>query len=440
MAIGKSRRVRFERFGVCERGGNPEKEKGLLAVESENCLVGESLKGSVGASILRRADGSSYGINATTLPADYYFSHCVNGEDKIGFVTKQGLLFLDDGEKPLSRCEFGGRVGYAKAYDSEHKEKLAFGGENGVWLYDETNGAVKTNAESASRIICYYKERVFCVKKPFTLLYSAPTNPSDFSESIDGGGRLEMPSARGEIVALLPLKEKLYIFFEYGICALEGAGSAKEFRVQEMAYHGSRIFGDSVGACFEKAFFLTETGLCVFDGKVVKNACENLAIKPKITDQVCAQAQADGNYYLRYVNEKGVETGLVVDGMTEKGNRCFAMQGLSVCKGEAVCYANGGLCKIQKGERAPAPFTSYFTAKNITFASAGVKTLNSLRVFGFGNAYVDVCAGRRTRRAKIAMESGVAQAYIGVRGKEFSIKIELEKGAEITALEAEVVQ
>ena len=123
MALGKSRCVRFEQFGVCESGGNPKKQKGLLASESENCVTGNSLKRGVGVRLKYRADGSSYGIDNTTPKADYYFSLCVNSEEKIGFVTKTGLLFLDDGKKPLSRFGFSAQTGGAIVYDENHAEK-----------------------------------------------------------------------------------------------------------------------------------------------------------------------------------------------------------------------------------------------------------------------------------------------------------------------------
>ena len=440
MALGKSRRVRFARFGVCASGAKPEKQNGLWAVESENCEVGESLKRGVGVRLLYREDGSSYGINNTVQKGDYYFSLRTDGEEKIGFVTENGLLFLDNGTKPLSRHDFGLRTGGTVVYDTNDQEKMAFANENGVWIYDENSGAVKTALTSASRVLCFFKERLFCVQKPVTLAYSAPVAPSDFESSIDGGGKIALPSTRGEIVALVPMQEKLYVFHEYGICVLQGAGSGKEFSIREIPYHGARIFGDSVGACFEKAYFLTETGLYVLADDVASPACENLAIKPKTDGQVCAHAQSNGKYYLRYLDETGVATGLVVDNRSGNGYKCFAMTGLSSCKGESVCFSNGGFCRVENGGELPVGVKAYFTAKNLDFSSAGVKTLKSLRVFGVGNARVQACAGGRTRTVALVLTTGSTEAYIGVRGKEFSLKIELDKGAEITAIEAEVVE
>ena len=440
MALGKSRCVRFEQFGVCENGGNPEKQKGLLAFESENCVTGNALKRGVGVRLKYRADGSSYGIDNTTQKADYYFSLCVNGEEKIGFVTKTGLLFLDDGKKPLSRHDFATRTGGVLVYDEHHAEKMAFASDNGVWVYDMDGGAVKTDVENASKVLCFFKERLFCVEKPVTLVYSEPAQPNEFASSIDGAGKLVLPTSRGEIVALAPVKEKLYIFYEYGISALHSFGSGKDFRVEEIPYHGARIYGESVGACFDKIYFLTQTGLCVLDGDGVSSVCENLAITPKTSDQVCAHAQANGQYYLRYTDEKNGLCGVVVDCESGAGYRAFAMDGLSLCKGESVCFANAGFCKIENGADLPVSATAYFTANNIDFDSAGVKTLKYLRVYGAGKVRVQVRAGNRTRTADLQMQDGFAQGYIGVRGKAFELKIELVKGAEITAIEAEVVE
>lgn len=439
MKLGKTKRVRYDAFGVVEKGGSLAGQKGLLASESENCQTGECLKTGVGVSRFLRADGSGYGITNTTPTADYYF-FLPNGESgKYGFVTKKGLVFLDDGTKPLSRYDFTVRTGAAVVFDSENNAKMAFANENGVFLYDEQSGMVQVTQTPVSTAVCFHKERLFCVEEPFTLLYSAPTEPNNFESTVDGGGRIALPTEKGKIVALCALKEYLYVFYEYGISRVQGAGSAKDFCVELLPYSGGRIFGDSVGACENKIFFLTESGLFAFDGKQAVRVCENLALDVKTDDQVCVHAVADGKYYLRYQGSDDTEKGLILDGATGRGYRSFAMTGISACRGETLCYANAGLCRVRENDALPSGKKAYFTASNLSFGIAGVKTLKSLRFFGHGSVRVFVSAGGRTRESLVDMPSGLADAFIGVRGQAFTLTVQLYKGTQITAIEAEVV-
>ncbi len=440
MKLGKTKRVRYDAFGVVEQGGCSVGQKGLVASESENCQTGESLKTGVGVSTFLRADGSGYGVTNTTPTADYYF-FLPNGESgKYGFVTKKGLVFLDNGTKPLTRHDFTVRTGRAVGFDGENGAKMAFACEKGVFLYDEQSGMVQIKDTAVSTAVCFHNERLFCVEKPFTLVYSAPIELGSFESTVDGGGQIALPSERGEIVALCALKEYLYVFFEYGISRLQGAGSGKDFCVERLPYSGGRIFGDSVGTCSDKIFFLTENGLFAFDGASVERVCANLALNAKTSDQVCAHATANGKYYLRYQASDSTEKGLVLDGATGRGYRSFAMTGISACKGEALCYANAGLCRVREGDALPLGKKAYFTVSNLSFGISGVKTLKALRFYGHGSARVYVSAGGRTRESVVDMSTGYADAFIGVRGRAFTLQIQLYNGTEIRAIEAEVIR
>lgn len=439
MKLGKTKRVRYDAFSVVEKGGSAVGQKGLLASESENCQTGESLKTGVGVSMFLRADGSGYGITNTTPTADYYFFLPSGENGKYGFVTKKGLVFLDNGTKPLSRYDFTVCTGRALAFDSENGAKMAFANENGVFLYDEQSGMVQIKDTAVSTAVCFYKERLFCVEEPFTLIYSAPTQPNDFESTVDGGGRIALPTEKGKIVALCALKEYLYVFYEYGISRLQGAGSGKDFCVELLPYSGGRIFGDSVGACDNKIFFLTENGLFAFDGTNIERVCANLALNVKTDDQVCGHATADGKYYLRYQASDNTEKGLTLDGAIGRGYRSFPMTGISACKGEALCYANAGLCRVHEAGALPSGKKAYFTANNLSFGVSGVKTLKTLRFFGHGSARVFVSAGGRTRESYVDMSAASADVFIGVRGKAFTLTIQLYNGTEIRAIEAEVI-
>lgn len=447
-ALGKVKRVRYDKFGVRERGAESAAVDGLIAVESVNCALGESLKAGVGVRKLVRADGSDLGVDGAMPEADYYFLLPTAQEDgteveKLGFVTYKGAVYLDDGELPVSRHYFGARTGGALVFDAENAAKMAFSSSAGVHVYSETAGMTETGVGSAGRAVCFYKERLFCVLPPFTLAYSAPLDATDFAESIDDGGRIALPTEQGEIVALKAFGGYLYAFYEYGISRIEIVGSAREFVVSPLEYGGGRIFGDSVGVCSvggDKAFFLAGDGLYAFDGRKARRVCRELVLNPARNEQVCGHAESDGRYFVRFLDADGVARGVALEAEREVGYRCFAVKGLSACLGKALCYSGGDVCEIAEGEPLPVGEKYSFQAENLDFGVAGVKTLKTLRLCGRGSATLYVSAGGRTRRAAAKFSSGESVVYIGVRGGKFSLRIELKAGAEITALEAEVIK
>lgn len=442
---GKTRRARYERFAVREAGAAATDLDGtLVACESANCALGDRLAAGMGLTAMKRANGEGYGIDHTFPEADAYFTLPTLTEDgyeeKLGYLSLAGGVFLDDGKAPLSRYAFNARAGHALVYDENEAPKMAFAGEKGVYVYSEATGMVATEIEKAGTAVCFFGERLFCAVPPFTVAYSAPLAAADFAESIAGGGRIALPDRGGEIVALTAFGGYVYAFFERGICRLQAAGDAREFSVSVVEYGGGRIFGDSVGVCSvggEKAFFLAGDGLYVFDGRKAERICENLAIKPVLADQVCGHAEVDGKYFLRYTDSLFGQSGLIVDAASLTGYRSFAAKGLSVCFGKAVCYAENGFRAFDEVGSLPATAKYSFLAEGLRFGVAGMKTLKRLRFFGTGGATVYVCGGGRTRKTVVSFD-GEASAYIGVRGEAFSIRMELKRGTRIDAIEAEV--
>ncbi len=441
----KSRRksIVFERFAVNEAGSEAGRsvESGvLIADESENCdLSGGTLKRGWGVQTYAIPNGSALADSRSLPKADAYFhiaKRLSDGsyEDKPAFITDTGVLYVYGEQDFAVEHVFTGRVRCASLMDGEQNVQTVFLTENGLFLYDEAEGVVPLREGKTGISACVCKSRLFCVAKPFTLLYSAPLNGSNFASSIDDGGEICLPSDWGEIVALATMKDSVYVFYERGIARVETAGSAREFSVTKIGYGGGRIFGDSVGVCAvggEKAFFLTTDGLYSFDGARAKKICRNLQLSPLEVGQVCNHAEKDGKYFVCFTDKKGEKRGVIVDAESGLGYRAFAAKGLSGSRGKVLCSAAGYIYEAVSDGVLPSGAEALFSVEKTDFGTEGVKTLHSVRITGAGEAEVSVSNGVRKKTRRISLDGGEQTVRVGLRGTHFTLALRLKNSAVI---------
>ncbi len=359
---------------------------------------------------------------------------------KLFCVSLEGKMYTYYEKNWVFTFDFKNRVKVAWALNKDGKKQYYFAGENGV---HRLNGFIgfETSIKTPTADLCYYKDRLFCAVKPHSLVYSAPLSPNDFTESIDDGGKIALPKGKGNIVALLPMKNALYLFYEYGIFVLDGAGSPRDFAVREIGYGGGRIFGDSVGGCAvggEKAFFLAENGVYVFDGNKAEKTCENLPIKPVCEGQVCVHAEFDGKYYVSYLSQNYAREAVCVDGESGLGYFTFEAFGASVDEGIAFCVADGAVKTFcLNGGSLPLGNAYTYKLSNVDFGCGERKTVKKLIVHGGGNVRVCLSGERKSKEQLFDLANGRAEAAFGLRGTVFDLTITLQEGAFVRAIEAE---
>lgn len=451
MKIGyKKKRVTISAFSMCENSkASGGYENGTLyASESRNCDYSKgSLDRGIGL-VPYYLDGNT--IDFTTIyPQTHFFFLLQNKQEdgtwtkNFGFVSQKNILYAYDMETGGFRGKFTfeGEPKGVTAFDENGDQVLVIGDENGLYIYDQTHTVTKVEGVGKVKNIGYFGGRVFCANEQFELLYSAPFEPSDFSESIDRGGRIVLPSGKGGFEAIVPMKNKLFLFFERGIFELEGAGSARDFAVREISYNGDRIFGTSVGVCStdkERVVFLTENGLHIFDGSGVKPTCQNLKIQPKPEGQVCVHAEFDGKYYLTYQVTNFIRKSIVLDVETQIGYYVFSSDHLGTCNGTVLCVAFDVLQRVaQRGAQYPDALSRFYV-KETDFGVRGRKGLKSLYLTGEGVVTVRVQGvGRRTNMT-ISLSSTPTKMRLDLIGETFALEFLLEEEGRITGMEAEI--
>lgn len=431
------------------RGGSMRsmKKGTLTALDSECCdFTDGTLKMGVGLTEYERSNGVVL-LGAAKPEADFFFRVPKSGvgddPDTLYYASIFGGLYrYDDEWKSWETVyEFGSRIKLVTAIDRAGVERFLFACDAGVYILDETGNVSATAIAKAAPAACFFQDRVFCAVEPYTLVYSAPLDPTNFTESIDDGGRVVLPSDKGKIVALLTMKNKLFVFYEYGISVLEGAGTAREFEIKSVEYNGGKVCGDSVGVCSvggQKAFFLATTGLYVFDGEKARKTCENLLIEQKREGQVCVHAEFDGQYYLSYIHRSGEKRGICVNAEREKGYKTFYVCGACVVKGVPLGNFYGRVYTFDCVHgKLLGTYRYTFSVPDFKFGAEGVKTLQRFTVFGHGEVTVRIGCGARTVEKKLLIPSGQASMRLGLRGESFDLQINIGRYTTITGVEAE---
>ncbi|MBQ8292100.1 MAG: hypothetical protein IJX88_06335 [Clostridia bacterium] len=438
---------------VCkEQRGYKAVELSVLQDESINCEVADGVV-QVGMGVSRVVvEGNNLSVGEYVPVPDSVFMFWQKTDtgaytSQLGYVSKEGVMYMYETSKGafVSRHMFGERVKPLTAMDREKTPHLLFVGTKSVYAYTAA-GVVKPTIEKADGETfagagCVCKNRVFLVVQPFTLIYSAPLAPRDFTVTADDGGRICFPSDKGKMVAVCPFGEGLALFYEYGIAKLKIEGSARNFAWTYTPYGGGKIFGDSVGVCGvggEKVFFLAEDGLYVLDKSGARKVCRELPIFPKTNGQVCNHAESNGKYYLTYKDDDGNACGVAVDAERESGYRTFAPTGLSLCEGKAFCMtADKALCTIGGGALPNGVFAD-FTLIPTDFGLQGRKTVQKLCVYGEGTATLKVSDGIRVKTFTIDFANGAAEATVRLCGERFFLSGTLQGNARIKGIRAEV--
>lgn len=320
-----------------------------------------------------------------------------------------------------------------------------------IWGDDLSAATVETPAKFGA--LTRYKERIFgtaATDEPDRIWYSAPFNPRDWKQNAtvpeDGGGFLDYPSWDGDsFVALRPFGGYLLAFKQRLICLISGADPG-EFTMREGYGTDGPLSENTVVINETAAFFLTTSGIGLFDGNTIKMLSRDIisAIASRINIKAISTASAaiyDGVYFcavpldqstvpnaiIEYDTERGtfmLRTGFTV-GALLKGSGSLLLTTRSVP--DRVCKWSSGT--TYGGEPINAVWESPWTdmdAKETTKSGFRIRCLAE----GFGPIDFSIQTERKTKTKTIpiptpeTVKKKPVQKNISNRGRQFRFKIE----------------
>lgn len=227
-------------------------EDGGFAYSLES--AGGKLRGGVGADALE----------LSALPAGKTLAAVFEGGGAYALYCADGKVYacasggLSDSGVTFSRMPAAVRV-----YEGGEKTLLSDG-----QLCLELSGSGLAQKAFAFSCATFAYDRLWYCSDGLTLYYSEAGNAYNFEAGTGLGGKIELPDKKGKIVALVSLRNDIYVVREYGLQKLEAYGDEQEFSVEDVL-SCAKIYGPSAAATERTLFFLAEDGLHAYgDGKI----------------------------------------------------------------------------------------------------------------------------------------------------------------------------
>lgn len=417
------------------------KNNGAFPVELvRNCDItdGNAHVG-VGASIytLPSGKGVTYDWNLSAPKAFFYCG------DKLGLLSYENKLYFYEETTRTYRLAytFDGEMQVVETQDESGAYHLYFCGKSGVFSYDLKKGATQISDLECLPVACAFQGRIFTAAAD-ALVYSAPFSAGDMSESIDGGGRVVLPSDTGNIVDIAATSNALFVFCERGIWKLTAAGSARDFRLERVGFTGSGIVkGSACTVAFsggEKVFFFDKYGPWKLDRLGTVEICRNLNFPLRPAEQVCEHAYLNGKVVYNYRALDNSVENVVIDAETDGAYHSFTAQGLSNLKGQAVGVVNGFVYALKTESNLPVYILSEVIAPKCDFNLSGAKTLRWVRLIGEGNVTLSVFNGRQTKTFELQMQDGAVSVDVRLKGEFFRFRFVLGQHAILRGLDVEL--
>ena len=427
---------KYDSFELADR----LEKSGVFPIElANNCDLSDgNARVGVGAYEYTLSSGKSvlYDWNLSA-PKDFF-----RYGDRLGLLSKGNkLYFYEEVTRSYQLAHtFYGEMKTLKAQDDKGAYHVYFCGEEGVFSYDQVDGVEEISNVECSPVACAFQGRIFTAAAD-SIVYSAPFSTGYILESMDGGGRVVLPSDTGEVVDITATSDTVFVFCEYGIWKLTVEGSARDFRLERVGFTGSGIVKNSACAVAfsggEKVFFFDEYGPWKLDRLGVVRICPNLTFSLKKTGQVCEHAYLNGKVVYNYRALDDSVKNVVIDAETDRAYHSFTAEGLSDIKGQAIGVVDGLVQVLKTEEALPANRLSELVAPELDFNLAGVKTLRRLKIFGEGTITLSVLSGRKTKTFTLQTENGGASVDVRLKGERFRLRFVLGEHAVMRGLETE---
>lgn len=428
---------KYERFELADR----LETNGVFPVQSiSNCdLTDGNARVGIGAAIYAMPSGKGVFYD-WDLSAPKAFFFC--GERLAMLSDKNKFYFYDESTRTYGlEHTFSGEMTFVQVQDALGVYHLYFCGEAGVFSYNESNGVKKVLSLACLPVACSFQGRIFTAAAD-SIVYSAPFSTGDFSESIDGGGKVVLPSDTGEVVDMAATSNALFVFCRRGVWKLSAAGSARDFRLEKMVFTGKNILNGSACAVAysggEKVLFFDEYGLWKIQGSGVSQIPLALTFPLKKSGRVCEHAYLNGKVVYSLRGSDNFVRNLVIDLETEKAYPSFTAEGLSTLNGQAVGVVDGLVYAFKREEALPTHRISELVAQPCDFGVFGEKTLRRLRLVGEGNFTLTISNGSKTKTFTVQTKDGEASLDARLKGEFFCLRFVFGERAILRGLDVEL--
>lgn len=435
----KRKRITFDKFSTIGRASG---ESTLCAIDAMNCTTADGkLAAGVGLSVYNTAGKKEVSYLKATEPTMYYtYKDYQKGLDYVGLMNKSGeMMYIDENNWSIKIFKsFSSEMHVYNCVWRDLEEVMVAVGEAGFFSYRKT-GNLQSDLKGI-HCACECRDRFFICYDKNVVRYSEPLLFMHLNQTLDGSGRLYLPSNLGEPVAMVAYSQNVYIFYPYHIIEIKTAGAARDFKVGSLPYTGGKITKNGARVFGDKLLFLAEDGVYIFDGNTIKKGYEELNIQTKTGSDICNNAIVNGKLLLRYVNRAGADATVVLYPDGKYGYFTTPLRGLGDNQGRVFCVYKNKMYNVQENAYIPSGEFRYFHSAEQDFGRFGVKTLKALHFEGVGAVDIDVYVDgvKKTERPYVRFVDGKATLRFDLRGESFAFLFWVGTGTELWRMTAEV--
>ncbi len=394
---------------------------------------GEILRCGAGARPLPPLFGDSLAPSGETLRAAFAFAN--NSATVYALCCESGRVYAHTASGIRnSGATFHSIPACARVYDSEEAFLLSDGS---ACVKLSASGVTAQSSTLAFSAAAFYGDRLWTANKTSRIRYSAPANIRDFTAQRGRGGWIDLPDQHGKILAMFPFRNALYLFWERGAQRLEGKGDEQDFRVED-AFSCPRIYADTIVAAGDRLVWLTEEGVCSYDG-TLRMLYEAYAPLFAPLDQSQARAAADGSRYWLQANA-------YIDGQPEQVFVALRADGTGGCVNRRAVSALTGASHsvfLDDGKACvPAPGNSWEGFFRREWRSVPAEPfaqralLRELRVRARGELTLTAVSDEGTRRMRVRGTGKPERLACRLPGQTFCYQVSTDTDGEMLSLTA----
>lgn len=386
--------------------------------------------------------------DSTTSHTDKYYLFYFNDENLICYDN-----ILDNRYITLIVNNTFTEVPTATYYRHDSEDSLLLSGEGSNLMLISGGGV--SQSENNKKIVscCTHYGKLFAItrEKRGNLIYTENTNI--LSWTTEGLEDLDFGDGRGNLNKIISFDDYLFLFRDFGITKVSIYGN-DEFSISHMYFSDSYIYPNSIVQDGDYVYFLTKSGLKVFNGSSVKdvnidcmsyvNACEN---------SNCSATCFEGKYFLacrgdfgddEVIGCEGFENGyinnmlLVYDisnGHTEITRGVDIHQLLALnnpFKSKLIaCFNNEHIGKIgqltKDGQLFGESLKGLISFARTDFGKPDVKKrIRSILIKSDKNCSVFIENEDKTYEFSISGKNKIQKIRANILGKSFGVRIEAE--------------
>lgn len=190
------------------------------------------------------------------------------------FTSGKEVFFYDEGEQAIERFSTGRTIydvdavnAFAAGYTGARQvENFCFASPKRTWFVEKFATYYDIGADAA----VFFKDRL-CLLSGETFSYSTPVEEVSFTNKellpdLCGSVTIHRPGC-GKFLGVGILYDKMYFIRERGIDKYEFNNEALSQKTTPVPYDKGRIVPKTIACSASGIWFLTEDGLCVFNGR-----------------------------------------------------------------------------------------------------------------------------------------------------------------------------